>query len=142
MYEKFKIMGEEELRKRYPAKTIMNSCLNMYNNPNWDFEGKNVIDEKYPSEIKDKLQSKILSHVKLGPSKFLVKFQICSQIMHKSKYLLVTTDKEQFLGMISRSNNESCNSFWSLIRAESPEKVKFSWHHTDISNFQMVRKLM
>lgn len=142
MYEKFKIMGEEELRKRYPAKTIMNYCLNIYNNPNWNFEGKNLIDDKYPSEMKDKLESRILSQVKIGPDKFLVKFQICSQVMYKSKYLFVTTDREQFLGMISRPNNDSCNNFWSLIRSENPERIKFSWQYAEISNFQIVRKLM
>ena len=46
MYEKFKIMGEENLRKRYPAKTIMNACLNLYSDPDWNFEGKNLIDKK------------------------------------------------------------------------------------------------
>jgi len=141
MYEKFKIMGEDNLRKRYPAKTILNSCINLYNDPQWTFEGKNLIDEKYPSEMKNKLNPRILSYAKIGPDKYLVKFQICSEVAYKSKYLLITTDKEQFTGSISRPNNDSCVSFWSLMRAENPEKVKFSWKYSDISNFQNFRKL-
>ena len=142
MYEKFKTMGEENLRKRYPAKTIMNSCVNMYNDPSWNFEGKEIIDKKYPSEMKNKLNSNILSFIKIGPSKFLVKFQICSEPSHKSKYLFVTTDQEQFLGTISRQTNEICSSFWSIMRVDNPEKIEFSWEYSDISNFQIVRKLM
>jgi len=142
MYEKFKMMGEESLRKRYPAKTIMNSCVNMYNDPSWNFEGKEIVDKKYPSEMKNKLNSNILSFIKIGPSKFLVKFQICSEPSHKSKYLLVTTDQEQFLGTISRQTNEICSSFWSIMRVNNPEKIEFSWKYSDISNFQIVRKLM
>ena len=142
MYEKFKTMGEENLRKRYPAKTIMNSCINMYNDQSWNFEGKEIIDKKYPSEMKNKLNSNILSFIKIGPSKFLVKFQICSEPSHKSKYLLVTTDQEQFLGTISRQTNEICSSFWSIMRVDNPEKIEFSWQYSDISNFQTIRKLM
>ena len=142
MYEKFKIMGEDNLRKRYPAKTILNSCINLYNDPQWTFEGKSLIDEKYPSEMKDKLKSKILSYAKIGPHKYLVKFQICSETAYKSRYLLITTDQEQFTGAISRPNNDSCVSFWSLMRAENPQNIKFSWQYSDISNFQNLRKLM
>jgi len=142
MYEKFKIMGEDNLRKRYPAKTILNSCLNLYNDPQWTFEGKNLIDEKFPSEMKDKLNSRILSYAKIGPTKYLVKFQICSEVAYKSRYLLITTDQEQFIGAISRPNYDSCVSFWSLMRTENPHNVKFSWQYSDISNFQNLRKLM
>ena len=141
MYEKFKLMGEDNLRKRYPAKTILNSCINLYKDPQWTFEGKNQIDENHPSEMKDKLNSKILSYAKIGPNKYLVKFQICSEVSYKSRYLLVITDQEQFTGAISRPNNDSCVSLWSLMRAQNPDNVKFSWQYSDISNFQNLRKL-
>lgn len=142
LYEKYKMMGEDDLRKRYPAKTILNSCINLYKDPQWNFEGKNMIDMKYPSDMKDKLNSKILSYTKIGQSKFLVKFKICSEMSHKSKYLLITTDLEQYLGTISRPNNDSCVSLWSIMRSENPENVKFSWQYSDPSNFQNIRKLM
>jgi len=142
MYEKFKIMGEENLRKRYPAKSIMNSCVNMYNDSSWNFEGKEIIDKKYPSEMKNQLNSNILSFIKIGPNKFLVKFQICSENSQKSRYLLVTTDQEQFLGTISRPTNDICSNFWTIMRVDNPEKIVFSWEYSDISNFQIVRKLI
>jgi len=141
LYQKFKILGENGLRLRYPAKTILNSCINLYNNPYWNFEGKNSIDEKYPSELKDNLNSKVLSYVKVGPNKFLVKFQICSEV-NQSKYLLISTDKEQFIGMILHPNRQLCSSFWSLMFAENPEKTKFSWQFSDLPSFHKVRKLM
>lgn len=141
LYEKFKLLGEEGLRSRYPAKTITNSCLNMYNDPLWNFEGKNLIDKKYPSDLKDNLNSKISSYVKIGPNKFLVNFQICSEVT-QSKYLLITTDQEQFIGMILHPNGHLCSSFWSLMYAENPEKTKFSWQFSELSSFHKVRKLM
>jgi len=142
MYEKFKIMGEENLRKRYPAKTIMNSCISMYKDPSWNFEGKEIIDKKYPTERKNQLNSNILSIIKIGPSKSLVKFQICSEPSQKSKYLLVTTDQEQFLGTILRSTNDICSNFWSIMRVNNPEKIEFSWQYSDMSNSYTIRKLM
>ena len=44
LYEKYKMMGEDDLRKRYPAKTILNSCINLYKNPQWNFDDKNLIE--------------------------------------------------------------------------------------------------
>ena len=142
MYEKFKIMGEENLRKRYPAKTIMNSCVTMYKDPSWNFEGKEIIDKKYHPEWKSQINSNILSIIKIGPSKSLVKFQICSDISNKSKYILVKTDQEQFLGMILHPTNDLCSNFWSIMRVNNPEKIEFSWQYSDISNSQAIRKLM
>jgi len=59
MYEKFKKIGEEKLIKRYPMYPIMNMCLKLYHDPNWRFIGKNNIDEKYSSDVKSRLKSKI-----------------------------------------------------------------------------------
>jgi len=47
MYEKFKKMGEEKMLQRYPNYPIMNICLKLYHDSNWNFIGKKFIDKKY-----------------------------------------------------------------------------------------------
>lgn len=56
MYEKFKKMGEEKFIKRYPAYPIMDVCLKLYHDQNWRFIGKNTIDDKYSSKVKNQLK--------------------------------------------------------------------------------------
>ncbi|MCE9651617.1 MAG: hypothetical protein K8Q89_00940 [Nitrosarchaeum sp.] len=49
MYEKFKIMGEKKMLERYPHYRIMDICLKLFHDQNWNFIGKDLIDQKYLS---------------------------------------------------------------------------------------------
>lgn len=141
MYEKFMKMGKENFIKRYPAYPIMDTCLKLFHDPNWDFKGKTLIDEKYSSDLVYQSNSQMLTKLKIGSDKFLVKFNVCSENDKKTKYLLITTDKEEFIGQISRSFNGSCADLWMQIYANSPEDTKFSWIYDPPANSK-IRKLL
>ncbi len=140
-YENYKKMGEENFQKRYPGIPEMNACLFLFNNLSWDFEGKDLIDKKYSSYFEIQKNSKIVSKYKIGQSKYLVKFQICTENNLKSSFLLVITEKERFLGTISRPILDSCGSFWVIMKTENPEDARFFWDYSTQPNFQIARKL-
>ncbi len=140
-YENFKKMGDENFQKRYPGIPEMKACLFLFKSSTWDFEGKNLIDEKYSSKSEIQKNSKIMSKYKIGQSKYLVKFVMCKENNLKSNFLHVSTEKEQFLGTISRPVQESCGSFWVIMKTENPDKAKFSWDYSSQPNFQIARKL-
>jgi len=60
MYEKFKKMGERKMLERYPHYPIMDICLRLFHDQNWNFTGKNLIDKKYPFDLIPVLKSKVL----------------------------------------------------------------------------------
>ena len=142
MYEKFKIMGKEGLQERYPAMTKLYSCFALYATPYWHFVGKDAIDKKYPNQLENQLTSEIIASYKIGPSKYFVKFQVCSEDGLKSKYILIETELQKFLGMISKPIKGNCGGFWVILKAIEPEKTQFSWVFTDNPNFQLIRKLL
>jgi len=141
LYDKFKMMGEEGLRERYPAITIMNSCLASYADNKWTFTGKDLIDKKYQPVAEIQADVKIYSKLKIGPTKYLTNINACLEKSLQPKYLQVNTDKEQFLGKISRPLNSSCVSFWVIMNAFEPENTQFSWKYQTPNNFKNVRML-
>ncbi|MCV0392579.1 MAG: hypothetical protein K5790_04700 [Nitrosopumilus sp.] len=146
-YEKFKNLGEDGLRKRYPAHPTLDACLKLFNSHNWTFVGKDLVDEKYLSfltSITSKSQSNpnIISKMKIGHEQYLVKFSLCSENNQKSKYVLIISDKEQFYGNIPRPFEGKCGSFWAQISAKNPDTTEFFWIYDSLPPSKMVRKLL
>jgi len=147
MYEKFLKMGEENLQKRYPVYRIVDLCLKLFHDPNWSFTGKNLIDEKYTSDSTyvlgstPHLNSKVLAKTKIGPDRFLVKFNVCWEDAKKSNYLEITTDIEKVIGRLRISDN-SCVSFWTPIRTTDPENTQFSGYYDVVSKSTVIKKLL
>lgn len=146
-YEKFKNLGEESLRKRYPAHPTLDTCLKLFNSTSWTFSGKNLIDEKYLSYLtatnsKSSSNSNIISKMKIGQDKYLIKFSICIENKQNSKYLLITTDTEHFFGKILRPFNNQCGTFWAQILAKNPESSQFTWDVVSQPSSKMIRKLL
>ena len=119
----------------------MNTCFTLYDDPKWDFPGKKIIDKKYHLDLVNSAKVKLLSTIKIGESKYLVKLSTCIESNPKPKYLLMTTDKEQVLGSISRPSKTPCTSFWGVIFANYPENTQFSWQYEDPASSKTVRKL-
>ena len=147
MYKKFLEMGEANLRDRYPAYShVVDLCLKLFHDPKWSFTGKNLIDKDHLSDsslLSDSstfLNSKILSKTKIGPNKFLVKFNVCFDNAKRSNYLEITTDTEKFIGRL-RVSDDSCVSFWTLVRAISPENTQFSGYY-DVIQQSKIKKLL
>ena len=147
MYKKFLEMGEANLRDRYPAYNhVVDLCLKLFHDPKWSFTGKNLIDKDHLSNsslLSDSstfLNSKILSKTKIGPNKFLVKFNVCFDNAKRSNYLEITTDTEKFIGRL-RVSGDSCVSFWTLVRAISPENTQFSGYY-DVIQQSKIKKLL
>jgi len=147
MYKKFLEMGEVNLRERYTAYNhTIDLCLKLFHDPKWSFTGKNLIDKDHlsnPTSLADSstyLNSKILSKTKIGPDKFLVKFNVCFDNAKRSNYLEITTDIEKFIGRL-RISNDSCVSFWTPIRAISPENTQFSGYY-DVIQQSKIKKLL
>lgn len=146
-YEKFKNLGEESLRKRYPAHPTLDTCLKLFNSTSWTFSGKNLIDEKYLSYLsttnsKSQSNSNIIFKMKIGQDQYLIKFSVCVENKQNSKYLLITTDTEQFFGKIPRPLNNQCGAFWEQILSKNPESFQFVWNIDSIPTSKMIRKLL
>jgi len=59
MYEKFKKIGEKKMLERYPHYRIMDICLKLFHDQNWNFIGKDLIDQKDVSNSTPMLKSSI-----------------------------------------------------------------------------------
>jgi len=146
-YEKFKNLGELNLRKRYHAHPTLDDCLKLFNSTSWTFSGKNEIDEKFFSKLtiknsKSQPNSDIISKMKIGQDEYLIKFNVCTENKKDSKYLLVTTDREQFFGKIPKPFNDKCDTFWAQILAKNPESFQFEWNYDSHLPSKMIRKLL
>lgn len=139
IYEKFNLMGEENFRKRYPAYPIMDKCMILFHALESDLRMKDSASKQTLSDLPSVHNHKILSKQKIGPDKFLVNFNVCSE-EKIGNYLKITTDKEQFVGKILRSQINHCVSFWTIMHVNDFENIHVSWH--DISpTSKVTRKL-
>lgn len=139
IYEKFKLMGEENFRKRYPAYPIMDKCMILFHTMESNFKINDLVSKQTLSDLPSIPNYKIFSKLKIGTDKFLVNFNVCSE-EKIGNYLKITTDKEQFVGKILRSQINHCVSFWTIMHVNDFENIHVSWH--DISpTSKVTRKL-
>ncbi|NNL57951.1 MAG: hypothetical protein HKP31_00505 [Nitrosopumilus sp.] len=91
---------------------------------------------------KSQPNSDIISKMKIGQDEYLIKFNVCTENKKDSKYLLVTTDREQFFGKIPKPFNDKCDTFWAQILAKNPESFQFEWNYDSHLPSKMIRKLL
>lgn len=140
IHSKFLKMGEDEFRKRYSSYPIMDKCMMLYGDPDFIKKHTSITNTSSTSTISS--DAKILSTLKIGHDKFLIKFNMCYDENKKTKYVLIITDKEQVVGKDYRLHKEACPSSWIMVKAHDPLKTQFSWDYEHKSYPKIERKML
>src|SRR3972149_6945651 len=108
LYFNYKKFGEDEFRKRYHSKSFIGECIKLYKDPNWTFKGKDKIDQSFAKSdntkksesTNSKLKISITHKLKVGNTRFLAGFSACASTNGIMPNFLLSSDKEQFIGII------------------------------------------
>lgn len=138
IYSNFLKLGESGFHKRYPSYPIMDKCMNLFKDSMF-IEKHNLTQKDSPVYLVQS-NAEILSTLKIGPEKFLTKFNLCRE-EQKTNYVLIISDKEQIVGKDYRSSIKECPSFWVVINANDPSKTQFSWDYGHKSDEKDERKM-
>ena len=139
-YEKFMLMGSENFQKRYYAYPLLDKCLILYKDSDFikKYSSENIKSIAHPTQS----HSKILTSFKIGPDKFLTKFNICFESNLKTNHILIVSDKEKVVGTALRTPIVTCPSFWVVIYANDLSNTKFTWSYDNMSNLIIERKML
>ena len=140
-YDSYKKLGTENLIG--PPSEFLNSsdCFKLFEDPNWNFAGKDQIDRYYERSYQiisygnplianhdnHFLEIKNISKLKIGYEKYSLTFRICSesQAISEPKFFVVT-DKEYYLAKSKRVLDESsCNFVKIYTNAHDTGKIFF-----------------
>ena len=137
-YDFFKKFGNKILLEKYSHLNYISSCLTLFEDPNWSFNGKEKIDSYYENYDKaiskinpsitnfdnQKLSIKNISTSKIGFESYALKFRVCSDKTISEPKFFVVTDKEYFLAKANRTLKENqCNFALIYATSNNPEKT-------------------
>lgn len=140
-YESYKQFGFRYLEQKYPHISYLDKCLDLYEDPNWSFNGKERIDKFYEKQsmLNSNAGIKIRSYenqnlgvqklrtISIDLDNYVVKVRMCLNGMQISEpKFFVVTDKEYFLALgniIVKEN--SCSLATIYVNAQNPENLKF-----------------
>lgn len=138
IYPNFLKLGESGFHKRYPSYPIMDKCMNLFQDSK--FVEKHNLTQKDSLVPQVQPSAEILSALKIGQERYLIKFNLCREEL-KTNYVLIISDKEQIVGKDYRSSAQTCPSFWIVINANNPSEIRFSWDYEHKSNKKEERKM-
>ena len=140
-YEAYKKFGSSYLIEKYPQISDMYQCLELFEDKNWTFNGKDRIDKFYEKQslltsvngIKirnldnQNLGIENRGVIPIGTDYYLVKVRMCLEGRQISEpKFFVVADKEYFLALgniIVKEN--SCSLGTIYVKAQNPENLQF-----------------
>lgn len=150
LYFNYKKFGEAEFLKRYAFKSFIKECIKLYSDPKWTFSGKDKVDKYFAKSVNVKqLESnskptiKITHKLKVGNARFLAGFSACASTNGVIPNFLLSSDKEQFLGLSAKMiSANTCRSFSTYVQTQNPTSISVE-HVTNPSEYShlKVRKL-
>ena len=139
-YSEYKKSYNDQMNQNSPDQGSFAECLNLFEDPLWDFKGKDKIDKDYNLKIlKSKLHPLIknfenqnlrinnLSFINIGFEEYAVKIRICAdnKTILEPKFFVVT-NKEYYLAMGDKQIKEnSCSIVWTYASSSNPDEINF-----------------
>jgi hypothetical protein len=147
LYFNYKKFGEDEFLKRYAFKSFIRECIKLYDDPKWTFKGKERVDEYFDKSVNtkknestnSKLPIQITHKLKVGHARFLAGFSACAQSNGGHPNFLLSSDKEQFLGLSAKIiSANTCRSFSSYLQTQNPSSISIE-HVADPSAYSNLK---
>jgi hypothetical protein len=147
LYFNYKKFGEAEFLKRYAFKSFIRECIKLYDDPKWTFKGKDKVDEYFDKSVNtkkgvstnSKLTIKITHKLKVGNTRFLAGFSACAQSNGGQPNFLLSSDKEQFLGLSTKMiSANTCRIFSSYLQTQNPTSISVE-HVADLSEYSHLK---
>ena len=146
LYFNYKKFGEAEFLKRYDFKSFIRECVKLYKDPNWTFKGKDKVDQYFDKSVnakKNEANSKpkisITHKLKVGHARFLAGFSACATANGVIPNFLLTSDKEQFLGLSTKMiSANTCRTFSTYLQTQNPTSISVE-HVADLSEYSHLK---
>ncbi|WP_297594382.1 plastocyanin [Nitrosopumilus sp.] len=135
LFQSYKNIGVTQFKTKYSHITYLDSCLKLYSDPIWKYEGLDRYDKlsekltsfnvkSEPKKPSDPYTS-ILSKTKIGDEKYLVKFNICAgdKIIDKAKVLVKSQIEAIQVGSNKDVPANSCRNYETQIFAKNPDNI-------------------
>ena len=138
LYQAYQNHGKEHFISKYKHVTFIKTCVNLYHDPVWKYQGEDRIEkinEKFiqlnqkMSEEKPKLSSEpkanISSKIKIGNEKYDVKFNVCAgdKKIDKAKVLIKSQIESIEYGTTKDIPENACRSYNTQINAKNPDNI-------------------
>ena len=147
LYFNYKKFGETEFLKRYDFKSFIRECIKLYKDPNWTFKGKDKVDQYFDKSVNvkknestnSKLKISITHKLKVGHTRFLAGFSACASTNKVIPNFLVSSDKEQFLGLSTKMiSANTCRTFSTYLQTQNPTSISVE-HVADLSEYSHLK---
>ena len=146
LYFNYKKFGETEFLKRYDFKSFIRECIKLYKDPDWTFKGKDKVDQYFDKSVnakKNEANSKpkisITHKLKVGHARFLAGFSACATTNGVIQNFLLSSDKEQFLGLSTKMiSANTCRTFSTYLQTQNPTSISVE-HVTDLSEYSHLK---
>lgn len=134
LYFNFKKFGEKEFIYRYSFKSFINSCIKLYNDPEWTFDGKDKIDRYYEKQeaaktaeqttIPSEVQVSITQKYKIGETRYVISFKACTNTSKTQAVFLIQSDIDKFIATSQKLiPKDSCSTYWTNVYAKLPSSI-------------------
>src|SRR3972149_2841018 len=139
LYFNYKKFGEAEFLKRYDFKSFIRECIKLYKDPDWTFKGKDKVDQYFDESTNSKLKISITHKLKVGHTRFLAGFSACASTNKVIPNFLVSSDKEQFLGLSTKMiSANTCRTFSTYLQTQNPTSISVE-HVADLSEYSHLK---
>ena len=139
LYQAYKNVGKVQFLSKYEHVTFINTCVKLYQDPVWKYQGEDRIEklnEKFiqldqkTKEEKPKLSYEpnvtITSKTDIGQGKFNVKFNICAgdERIDKAKVLVKSQTEAIQVGSNKDIPENSCRNYVTQIYANNAANIQ------------------
>ncbi|MEX0640170.1 MAG: hypothetical protein WD018_03000 [Nitrosopumilaceae archaeon] len=147
LYFNYKKFGEAEFLKRYDFKSFIRECVKLYKDPKWTFTGKDKVDQYFDKSINAKKSESanskpkisITHKLKVGHTRFLAGFSACALASGVIPNFLLSSDKEQFLGLSTKMiPANTCRIFSAYLQTQNPTSISIE-HIADPAEFSHLK---
>lgn len=141
LYQAYKNIGKLQFVAKYDYITFINTCVKLYKDPIWNYQGEDRID-KLNERFLDLNQSiteeraklsytpkvTILSKIDIGQGKYNVKINACAgdEKIIKAKILVKSTIEAIEIGSAKDLPENSCRTYVAQLYAKNPANITAS----------------
>ena len=135
----YKSLGESKFKQKFSHVDYLNSCISLYKDPVWKYQGEDRVDKLYEKflEIRDQFKKtkvkitteptvKITSTVSIGSEKFQVNFNVCAgdAVIDKAKVLIKSEIESVQYGTTKDIPENVCRTYSTQIHAKYATNIQ------------------
>jgi len=141
LYQSYKNIGKSQFLSKYQHVNFINTCVKLYQDPIWKYEGEDRVDKlnerfielnQKIKEEKPKLSfeptAHIISKTDIGQGKFNVKFNVCAgdEKIDKAKVLVKSEIEAIQVGTNKDIPENVCRTYVTQLHAKNPANIQIS----------------